>query len=239
MKYIDYYDYLNESNDVNGFNAITKRLERECGTNDLMFGHCETWASEVKKAYPSYTIVGTSLWSPRNRENRTPCHIFLYKDGLFYDADKPQGVKDPRSLPFFFGYKGPLDIHKVGIGKADDIHFSFDDKLNEGAAKVINVSIDDILPDKYNMEIAVDSLHKGMYSDSNAPLEVYRDNDKYILSDGHHRLLQYILNGDNDADVIVKDGKVSRKGTVDLDSSEGRYYGLDDSLENGWLINRL
>ena len=121
---------INESSDVDGFNQITQRLQRECGTNDLMFGHCQTWADEIVKRYPEYEKVETSLWSARNKKNKTPCHVFLYKNGLFYDADKPSGVKDPRSLPFFGGYKGAIDFHKQGKDKADTIHYSYDSMSN-------------------------------------------------------------------------------------------------------------
>lgn len=118
-------DLLMEVSDVEGFDGITKRLERECGTNDLMFGHCETWVDAIRKEYPAYEKVEVSLWSDNNRNNRVPCHVFLYKDGLFYDSDRPKGVKDPRDLPFFGGYNGVIDLHKVGKDKADTVHFSF------------------------------------------------------------------------------------------------------------------
>ena len=103
------------------------------------------------------------------------------------------------------------------------------------------VEIEELLPDKDNMEVAVDSLRKGMHSPSNKPLDVYKSEDKYIVADGHHRLLQSIINGD--ASVYVKilpsDKPISRNGTIELDFYDGDYYGLDSSLENGWLIKRL
>lgn len=97
-----------------------------------------------------------------------------------------------------------------------------------------------MLPDKKNMEVAVDSLRKGMQSPSNSPIEVYASKDKYIVADGHHRLLQAIINGESSVNVKVLDSEkpMSRKGTVALDV-DGNYYGLDNNLENGWLIKRL
>lgn len=103
------------------------------------------------------------------------------------------------------------------------------------------VDIEYLLPDKNNMEIAVDSLRKGMRSMDNKPIEVYQSDDKYIVADGHHRLLQSIINGD--ASVMIKilysETPISRNGTVELDFYSGDYYGLDETLENGWLIKRL
>lgn len=113
-------------------------------------------------------------------------------------------------------------------------HFEY---LNE--AKLLKVAIEDILPDKDNMEVAVDSLRKGMYSDDTKPLDVYKSDDKYILADGHHRLLKSIIDGEAYVTVNVRGDSTNRADTVELDFYNGDYYGLDTSLENGWLIKRL
>jgi hypothetical protein len=111
--------------------------------------------------------------------------------------------------------------------------------LNESIVK--RIDIENLLPDKYNMEVAVDSLRKGMYSPSNKPIEVYASEDKYIVADGHHRLLQAIINGESSISVKILDSDkpMSRNGTIELDLYDGDYYGLGNNLENGWLINRL
>ena len=111
--------------------------------------------------------------------------------------------------------------------------------LNESIVK--RVDIENLLPDKNNMEVAVDSLRKGMQSPSNSPIEVYASEDKYIVADGHHRLLQAIINGESSVNVKVLDSEkpISRNGTVVLDFLDGDYYGLDNNLESGWLIKRL
>ena len=111
--------------------------------------------------------------------------------------------------------------------------------LNESIIKKID--IENLLPDKDNMETAVHSLSKGMYSPSNKPIEVYASGDKYVVSDGHHRLLKAIINGEGAIKVKIldHDKPISRDGTVELDLFDGDYYGLDNSLENGWLIKRL
>lgn len=103
------------------------------------------------------------------------------------------------------------------------------------------VDIDDILPHKDDLEVAVDSLHKGMPSPDKRPIKLAKFNNKYILIDGHHRLLQSILDGNNTikATVETPDYNISDNGTVELDSSLGNFYGLEDLLENGWLLNRL
>ena len=119
---------------------------------------------------------------------------------------------------------------------------TFKDFLQEMVSSDIKkIEIEDLLPDKNNMEIAVDSLRKGMYSSSTKPLDVYKSKNKYIVADGHHRLLQAIFNGDDsvNARIIKSDIPISRKGTIKLDLLDGDYYGLDSSLENGWLIKRL
>ena len=111
--------------------------------------------------------------------------------------------------------------------------------LNENVVK--RIDIENLLPDKNNMEVAVDSLRKGMYSPSNKPIEVYPSEDKYIVADGHHRLLQAIIHGESSINAIILDSDkpMSRNGTIELDLYDGDYYGLDNNLENGWLIKRL
>lgn len=114
--------------------------------------------------------------------------------------------------------------------------------LSESAtAAVKKISIENLLPDKENMEVAVDSLRKGMRSSDNNPISVYKNKNKYIVADGHHRLLQSIINGDEsiNAKILNSDTPVSTAGTIELDLFDGDYYGLDSSLENGWLIKRL
>jgi ATP-dependent exoDNAse (exonuclease V) alpha subunit len=103
------------------------------------------------------------------------------------------------------------------------------------------VEIEELLPDKNNMEIAVDSLRKGMYASTDKPIEVYLSEDKYIVADGHHRLLQHIINGESSViiKILTSDKPISRNGTIELDFYAGDYYGLDETLENGWLIKRL
>lgn len=107
--------------------------------------------------------------------------------------------------------------------------------------KIVRIPIEYILPDKDNMEIAVDSLYKGRYSNDSNPLEVYKVGDKYVLSDGHHRLLELIVNGEASADVYIlnPNSPISTDGTVELNLLDGDYYGLDNTLDNGWLIKRL
>ena len=116
--------------------------------------------------------------------------------------------------------------------------------LSESAtAAVKKISIENLLPDKENMEVAVDSLRKGMRSSDNNPISVYKNKNKnkYIVADGHHRLLQSIINGDEsiNAKILYSDTPISTTGTIELDLFDGDYYGLDSSLENGWLIKRL
>jgi hypothetical protein len=105
------------------------------------------------------------------------------------------------------------------------------------------IPIEDILPDKDNMETAVDSLRKGMTSNDNKPLKVYKlknNKNKYVLADGHHRLLQAILAGKDSVDCIIDETEISDNDTIQLDlMADGDFYGLDATLENGWLINRL
>ena len=105
------------------------------------------------------------------------------------------------------------------------------------------IPIEDILPDKDNMETAVDSIRKGMTSSDNKPLKVYKlknNQTKYVLADGHHRLLQAILAGNDSVNCTIDKTELSDNGTIQLDPmADGDFYGLDQTLENGWLINRL
>jgi hypothetical protein len=142
----------------------------------------------------------------------------------------------------FLRVEDPLlfsDLKLFFIISINKLMLSFSEFFLESVTK--KVDIEYLLPDKNNMEIAVDSLKKGMRSMDNKPIEVYRSEDKYIVADGHHRLLQSIINGE--ASVIIKvldnDKPMSRNGTIELDFYSGDYYGLDETLENGWLIKRL
>jgi hypothetical protein len=107
----------------------------------------------------------------------------------------------------------------------------------------IRIPIEDILPDKDNMEVAVDSLRKGMISDDKSPLKLYKSEkheNKYVLDDGHHRLLKAIIDGEDSINCKIDPTPMSDSGTIELDPmADGNYYGLDQTLENGWLINRL
>ena len=115
-------------------------------------------------------------------------------------------------------------------------------EFKEYVLGVEEILINSILPDKDNMETAVDSLSKGMYSMDHKPIKVSRVGGKYVVLDGHHRLLQAILDGKDTIRAQVEDGGkyIGVSGTIELDSSSaGRFYGLDELLENGWLLNRL
>jgi hypothetical protein len=104
-----------------------------------------------------------------------------------------------------------------------------------------SVDIELLLPDKDNMELAVHSLQNGRPSNDNKPIEVYQGGDHYVVADGHHRLLQAIIRGEAKVPVTIlkSDKPMSTKNTVALDFNDGDFYGLDSSLENGWLIRRL
>jgi hypothetical protein len=106
---------------------------------------------------------------------------------------------------------------------------------------VSTVSIDDLLPSVSDLNVAVHSIRQGYEAQSHGPISVYPHGDKYIVADGHHRLLRAIVNGENEINVKILpiDKKVTGRGTIELDSSDGDYYGLDNRLENGWLIKRL
>lgn len=107
--------------------------------------------------------------------------------------------------------------------------------------KPLTVPIHAILPDKENLEVAADSLHRGHRSEDTRPLEVYRVGKRFVLADGHHRLLQAILAGDTTATVSPRetDRPPGTKYTVPLDP-DADLYGLPDRLpRNGWLLKRL
>lgn len=103
------------------------------------------------------------------------------------------------------------------------------------------IPIEYLLPHKDDMEVAVHSLYNGRPSISKSPLLVYRSkehDEKYVVSDGHHRLLQAIINGKGFIKCILQEGSVSSDHTIVLDE-ESDFYGLKETLENGWLISRL
>jgi hypothetical protein len=162
------------------------------------------------------------------------------------DMNSPDNISDLEESPTQI-QKGFATIDKMDKENLTDFYKNkpFGDSYkNKG--KLLNesfylkIDIEKLLPDKNNMEIAIDSLHKGMYSDNKKPIDVYKSGKKYIVADGHHRLLQAIINQERSIDVkILPHSKISRSGTVALDLYAGDFYGLDTSLENGWLIKRL
>jgi hypothetical protein len=106
---------------------------------------------------------------------------------------------------------------------------------------IITTDIENLLPSKSDMEVAVHSLQNGRPSTDKGPIEVYQAGDKYVVANGHHRLLQAILRGDASVKIKVLPSTtpISANGTVVLDFYDGDFYGLDSSLENGWLLKRL
>ena len=162
------------------------------------------------------------------------------------DMNSPDNISDLEESPTQI-QKGFATIDKMDKENLTDFYKNkpFGDSYkNKG--KLLNesfylkIDIEKLLPDKNNMEIAIDSLRKGMYSDNKKPIDVYKSGKKYIVADGHHRLLQAIINQEHSIDVkILPHSKISRSGTVALDLYAGDFYGLDTSLENGWLIKRL
>jgi hypothetical protein len=98
------------------------------------------------------------------------------------------------------------------------------------------VDIEDLLPHKDDLEVAVHSLSQGRPSTDKSPINVYQNK---VVADGHHRLLQAILKGEARVKINTLPGVVSTNGTIPLDFYDGDYYGLDSSLSNGWLLKRL
>ena len=56
-------------------------------------------------------------------------------------------------------------------------------KLWLESKNILELDIDSILPDKDNMETAVDSLSKGMYSDDHRPIKVLK----------YHKQIHFLL----------------------------------------------
>jgi hypothetical protein len=112
-------------------------------------------------------------------------------------------------------------------------------------SKSVKISIEDILPAKADMEVAVHSLKHERYSNDKSPLKVYKCKNrpgKYVLADGHHRLLQAILNDADFVNCIIDNTELSDNGTVTLDVlADGDFYGLDQTLdeEYGWKLKQL
>ena len=108
-------------------NEITEKLIRETGrkdASDLMHGHCDSWAREIKEKHPEAEIVETDPYSKYNREGKAPSHTFIKIGRKYFDAESPEGVSDPRELKFFNGFKGRLDLHKRGVPGTTHIKFN-------------------------------------------------------------------------------------------------------------------
>lgn len=159
--------------------------------------------------------------------------------GLGYD-----GIKDTGGKQGGQGHTVYIPFHPSQVKSAIANRGSFDPrarKLTLAREKPLTVPIHAILPDKENLEVAADSLHRGHRSEDTRPLEVYRVGKRFVLADGHHRLLQAILAGDTTATVSPRetDRPPGTKYTVPLDP-DADLYGLPDRLpRNGWLLKRL
>lgn len=159
--------------------------------------------------------------------------------GLGYD-----GIKDTGGKQGGQGHTVYVPFHPSQVKSAIANRGSFDPrarKLTLAREKPLTVPIHAILPDKENLEVAADSLHRGHRSEDTRPLEVYRVGKRFVLADGHHRLLQAILAGDTTATVSPRetDRPPGTKYTVPLDP-DADLYGLPDRLpRNGWLLKRL
>jgi len=107
--------------------------------------------------------------------------------------------------------------------------------------KMLAVDIESLLPHKDDMEVAVHSLQNSRPSTDRNPIEVWATGDgRFVVVNGHHRLLQVILRGEESKVQVTVTGQAnSISGTVVLDFYDGDFYGLDSSLENGWLLPRL
>ena len=109
-------------------------------------------------------------------------------------------------------------------------------------SQIAKVDIENLLPHKQDMETAVHSLYNGRPSTDRSPIEVEPVGDgRYIVLNGHHRLLQAIMRGEAQVNISIKPTQKAPNltGTIPLDFYDGDFYGLDSSLENGWLIKRL
>lgn len=159
--------------------------------------------------------------------------------GLGYD-----GIKDTGGKQGGQGHTVYIPFHPSQVKSAIANRGSFNPrarKLTLAREKPLTVPIHAILPDKENLEVAADSLHRGHRSEDTRPLEVYRVGKRFVLADGHHRLLQAILAGDTTATVSPRetDRPPGTKYTVPLDP-DADLYGLPDRLpRNGWLLKRL
>jgi len=223
---------LAKAND--GYAATTRAADRnEQGKIGLPGGKVDIGESPVQAATRESNEEGWQV----TITNTTPIHKQLVDGKMVYWYAGENAVKLNN-----FKEKGritPIVATREQILSSGYGNENLSNHINESIVK--RVDIENLLPDKNNMEVAVDSLRKGMQSPSNSPIEVYTSEDKYIVADGHHRLLQAIINGESSVNVKVLDSEkpMSRNGTVALDFLDGDYYGLNNNLESGWLIKRL
>jgi len=67
--------------------------------SDINDGWCALWAALARR------LVGGQLLA-------TDSHVFLHRNGRFYDSERPAGVFDYTTLPFYDkGFDGP--VHEV------------------------------------------------------------------------------------------------------------------------------
>lgn len=130
----------------------------------------------------------------------------------------------------------------VSYAREISSHYSRDDDTEseeEAEGEVKTVPIASILPDKENLEEAVQNYRDGKRTGDSRPLEVYPypAKDKYVLADGHHRLIEAICDGKNEVEVRCRDHEFEKRpeGTVKLKDGKD-YYGLRKSLSNGDLL---
>lgn len=141
-------------------------------------------------------------------------------------------------------YPGPDDVHMAPDREGEArLHGAIDDPTKLARGEPIQVPVEDVLPDRENLDIAADSLYHGRESQDTRPLEVYAAGDKYVLADGHHRFLRAVCDGKTHVAVSVREAEKppSTEGTVTLDPDhEDGKYGLTKSLpRNGFRVRKL
>jgi hypothetical protein len=80
---------------VESRNLTVKSIE------DINNGWCNEFAKSIKDALSQPKDFEIRSYGYGNSSYRSSSHKWVYYQGKHYDAECPEGVKNPRNLPFF------------------------------------------------------------------------------------------------------------------------------------------
>lgn len=109
--------------------SVTQRFADESRLDPYHInnGYCDEWADDVMALLPNRKVeIWETIW-----EYADTTHVFLRIDGIFYDAEAPQGVKDHMELPIFANLLIVEDCGRQGVWRINANHDTQDESTRD------------------------------------------------------------------------------------------------------------